>query len=531
MRLFLNITAPTIIAALLAASGTLITNSAFAQDLTQVDQAPPSEEQVVPVADEGEVEELGPDDDAVVVNEAPDSDGETPVGEAEPPADESGALVSVQVGPAEATDEEELMAEFRRFQDLMANESIDEADNVAKRVVELAIRTSGPRSVETAKALTNLGIVQHRTEQYEAAIQNFEGAIEIIEDNTDRLDAQLLNPLKGLGAAQLGNERPDQAVQTFQRAVHITHVNEGPHNIDQVEILESLAETNLLIGNTDDARDVHELIYNLNERYYRANMLDLVPSLMRRAKWQHRTGYYNDERATYRRVIRILEAKKGKNDLSLIEPLQELGRSYYFIDVTDTQNMTNMTGAYSGEIYFKRAVRIAEDNDEASWVQLADTKLALADYFMKQQSSPSARKIYREVWDILSVDEERLPHRERALERVNILNAGIVPEFAGDANRDDLISSDVELRQGKIALTYSVSMRGRVSNVELVENEPPDFPDMLRFAQREVRARVYRPRFVDGEPVDTGNQLFSHTYYYRVAELEALRAGRSSDGS
>ena len=31
-----------------------------------------------------------------------------------------------------------------------------------------------------------------------------------------------------------------------------------------------------------------------NELYYRTNMLDLVPSLMRRARWQHRTGYYND---------------------------------------------------------------------------------------------------------------------------------------------------------------------------------------------------------------------------------------------
>ena len=96
----------------------------------------------------------------------------------------------------------------------------------------------------------------------------------------------LINPLKGLGAAQLANGRPDQAVQTFGRAVHVTHVNEGPHNVDQIELLESLAETNLILGEVDQARDVHELIYNLNERHYRANMLDLVPSLMRRARWQ-----------------------------------------------------------------------------------------------------------------------------------------------------------------------------------------------------------------------------------------------------
>ena len=219
------------------------------------------------------------------------------------------------VGPAAAvSDEEELLAQFRRFQELMANDSIDEADSVAKRVVELAIRTSGPDSTDTAKALTNLAIVQQRTEQYDAAIQNYEGAVEIIEEKTDRLDAMLINPLKGLGATQLANGRPDQAILTFGRAVHITHVNAGPHNIDQVELLESLAETNLILGEVDQARNVHELIYNLNERHYRANMLDLIPSLERRARWQHRTGYYNDERATYRRIIRILEEKHGKED-------------------------------------------------------------------------------------------------------------------------------------------------------------------------------------------------------------------------
>ena len=71
-----------------------------------------------------------------------------------------------------------------------------------------------------------------------------------------------------------------------------------------------------------------------------------------------------------------------------------------------------------------------------------------------------------------------------------------------------------------------MSVRGRVSNVELVENEPTDFTDMVRLVQREVRSRQYRPRFVDGEPKDTGNQLHTHNFYYRVAELEARRAAR-----
>ncbi len=45
--------------------------------------------------------------------------------------------------------------------------------------------------------------MQHSTEQYDASQQNFESAIEIIEDNEDQLNDQLVNPLRGLGASQL----------------------------------------------------------------------------------------------------------------------------------------------------------------------------------------------------------------------------------------------------------------------------------------------------------------------------------------
>jgi tetratricopeptide (TPR) repeat protein len=129
--------------------------------------------------------------------------------------------------------------------------------------------------------------VQHRNKQFDAAQQNFESAIDIIEDIEDRLNHRLINPLKGLGAAQLEGGRPDLAMQTFGRAIHVTHVNEGPHNLDQIEILESLAETNVRLGNIEDAREMHDKIYLLHRRRYEDDQLALIPSLMRRAEWHH----------------------------------------------------------------------------------------------------------------------------------------------------------------------------------------------------------------------------------------------------
>ena len=254
-----------------------------------------------------------------------------------PVAEEDAALDSAAPsGPPrrrKADVRDELLDEFDNYKRLMSEGIYDEADTVAKRVVTLSIQLNGPRSTETAKALTNLGIVQHRNKQFDAAQQNFEAAIDIIEENEDRLNGRLINPLKGLGAAQLEGGRPDLAQQTFTRAIHITHVNKGPHNMDQIDILESLAEANVRLGEIEDAREMHDKIYLLHRRRYEDDQLALIPSLMRRAEWQHRAGYIVDEQATYRRAIRIIETSASKDDIRLIEPLTKLGESYFFTDL------------------------------------------------------------------------------------------------------------------------------------------------------------------------------------------------------
>ena len=195
----------------------------------------------------------------------------------------------------DATDEQRLQAAFTRYRKLINEGTLDEADTVAKQIVELAIKVYGPQSRETANALNNLGIVQHGNGQFDAAIQNFTSSVEIIEAVEDRLNAALVNPLKGLGAAQLSKGRPDQAKKTFTRAAHITQVNEGPHNLDQVEILESIAETYIRMGEAKEAREILDRIHIINVKHFEKNPLGLLPSLMSRAEWQHRAGYYTDD--------------------------------------------------------------------------------------------------------------------------------------------------------------------------------------------------------------------------------------------
>ena len=428
----------------------------------------------------------------------------------------------------EEDSEDTLVREFELFKQLMRDSVFDEADTVAKRVVELAISLKGPQSNEFAKALTNLGIVQFQTEQYNAAQQNFESAIEIIEDNEDRLNARLVNPLQGLGAAQLKGGRPDLATATFRRAVHVTHVNEGPHNLDQVELLESIAETYMQIGDIDAAKEAQDSIHALNIRKYNLNSVELIPSLMRRAVWQHRAGFIFDERTTYRRIIRIIEDNEDRDSLRLVEPLIMLGRSFFYFDTSGSQSYSD-SHMSSGEIYFRRAVRIATEHPDSNWQVIAQATLALGDYYMYDNNPQRARSAYRTAWDMLSEDDEKLDVRREQLEGVVPLRLQKLSQYIDKSDGEEAgLQNDDPLLQGNVTMIYEVSDRGRATAIKLVEAEPAEFTTMTNHANRELRRRIYRPRFAEGEAVTTPDQVLIHNYFYRQTDLDSVRAAAAA---
>ena len=461
-----------------------------------------------------------------------------------PPAQEILEEISLgeyhQVGPEEIDEEElariresvrrfeesqppapqdELKRYFSLYKDALANESYLEADALAKRVVEMTIGIFGLDSVDAAKALTNLGIAQHHNEDYEAAQLNYTAAIDIIERVEDRLSANLINPLKGLGAAQIASGRPDQAAETFERAVHISHVNEGPHNLMQVELLESLAETHAAAGDYKGIENIQTRIFNLEARDVRLDSLEIIPALERQARWQHRLQLFEKERYTWRKVIGILEDHHGKDDLSLISPLTELGRSYLYLGPVNMA-FHQPTSISSGEIYLKRALRIAEQNPEGDWETRSNAMLALGDFYILSGKPGRARKIYEDIWAMLSGDEERLENRRENLEQLVVLRDIRPPRYVGiDGEVRESLPGE-NYQTGTIVYDYSVTTRGFTTDIDLVEANPAGFADMERAVLTELRGMIHRPRLHEGSAVPTEDLHYTHKFYYRQSDLE-----------
>jgi tetratricopeptide (TPR) repeat protein len=418
----------------------------------------------------------------------------------------------------EERDTEELRRMFLLYRDALENQDYLEADTLAKRIVELSIKLNGLDSHDSAKALTNLGIAQHNNGDYTAALQNFSASIDIIERIDDRLSEALINPLRGLAATQAATGRADLAQESFQRAVHISHVNEGPHNKEQIQTLESIAELYISAGEYDDAVSVQETMYSIQARNIDPESIDILPALKSQAFWQHRMRMYHRERVSWRQVIAVLEEHYGKESLTLIPPLTSLGKSYLFITPAEFEFQPDSSVA-SGETYLRRANRIAESNPESNWQIVEQTQLALGDYYILSGRPNRASKIYEETWDLLSEDPERQGNRRDHLENLTVLQDTYPPKYYNGEQADDETVADENFETGTMSFSFSVTPTGHINQIKHLETHPPEAMDFTEVVARSLRHLVYRPRLEDRTMVRTPDVIYTHDFFYRPSDL------------
>jgi tetratricopeptide (TPR) repeat protein len=502
-------------------------NAAISEIVFPEDETVPAEPVGVPGSEDASVDasDVGVEGDGGNEDDSSDDDGS---GESSDVVDPDAAGLDEDIEDPEVQaerDREELLQSFEIYKSSIENGLYDEADAMAKRIIELSIRLYGINSHDSAKALTNLGTVQYHNEDYESAQLNYKAAIDIIERIEDRLHESLINPLKGLGAAQLGAGRPDLAKETFDRAVHVSHVNEGPHNLQQVEVLDALTETYLTVGEVDEALDVQEKVVNLQLRNIDPESEAAIPALEREAIWMHRMQHYNAERNSYRKIIRILEKTRGSDDMP--HPPDRPGQIVSFVEPYDPKYGT--TPASGGEVYLKRALRLEESAVGLGMCVAACSRSAF--YAVGPQTR--ATRAYTEVWDFLSANEERIPSRISNLESSVVLQ-DVSPTVYYNSARQDYAASPTppeNFERGTIEVGYAIDTSGQATNIRLIEARPAGLVEMENEVLREVRDLIHRPRLENGKIVPVDGMIYTHEFFYRPTDLIAPPAESELAGS
>ncbi len=403
------------------------------------------------------------------------------------------------------------------YLDAIADEMFDEADQIAKQMIEKSIQTYGIDSHESARAMINLAMAQHGQEDFESAVTNYETAIDIIERIENHLHKTLITPLKGLAEAQLSMNRADLSENSYNRAIHISHVNDGPHNLQQLENLQSLANVYASSNEPKRAADIEKRIYYLQSRNIDPDSLEMIPALETLAKSQRKAVQYEKERRTWRKIIRITQNHKGKESLDLIRPLTELGRSYLFVHFA-TMAYDDPPTTSKGDSYLKKAIRITEKNPDASWLQIVEAKMNLADYYILSDRANRSYNLYRTIWDLLSEDKLKLEYRAVSLEVPVILENISPPIYFEDSTISAQTETSPEYKEAFVSFNFNVTKRGLARNINRASFNPDGLDAMHKVIGSNIRHLVYRPKFENREPVIAQNVSYKHQFFYKQNE-------------
>lgn len=425
----------------------------------------------------------------------PNSTGSTVSDEANPdagPASGGEADVNSRLvweDPDEPMSRELAYLEFKAHMDA---EQLPQALESAELVVELTREEFGPDHPEMITPLNNLATVQELMGQYRASEASYQHSIEILETTEGIYDERLVRPLVGLGVVYNAAGQYSEGLLAFQRAQHVTHRRHGVYNLDQTEILDGQTQSFLGLDEFAEADRSQRLALVIGERKLGKQSVELVPALFKLAKWYQRTFQYANQRILYRRALDILETSEGPDDLSLVEPLRGIATSRFLEGIRRSE----------GEKALERALEIVRKNPEADSEQRVRALVDLGDWYITSSKADDGLVLYKEAWTLL---ENKAELRDTLFGRpVRLLYYSPVI-----SDTEPLSISD-DTGEKFIDLEFTVTRRGRVSNVKVIEG------NVRNIIQREVKFAVakarYRPRLENGVSVDTPVVKFRQSF-------------------
>ena len=389
-----------------------------------------------------------------------------------------------------------------RFLDLLDDELYEEALIAARQVVDLTAQEFGPDGEPMIVPLTNLATTQVEIGDLTAAEENYKIAIALVEKYHGLLSPRLINPLIGLGGVYNRLERYAPAVDTFSRALRVNHVEKGFTNPDQFPIRDGMTESYIGLDETDEANFHQETQLEINRRRFGSQSAETAGAYSKLGDWYTRSGQVEPALESYARADRIYRNEGSVVLHQRIASLEALAQLY--------QRLGQLGPSSS---VLRRALEIVNAEAELDLPLRARVLVDLGDLYTIFNKLDSAASRYLGAWDDLSSDDDYLDARDEYFDQpvrvagMRLANLSSTAE-AREAPRG-------QLRDGYVLLSYTVTPRGRVADIKIIESDPPDVMDE-RLVSLWQRSK-FRPRYVDGQAVAAENLLLRHDFTWAEA--------------
>ncbi len=434
-----------------------------------------------------------------------------------------------QPAPAAPLSAADAQAELRKRIDAR---DYEQAVVEARRLVEAA--SQHPESGEDLQvAYMNLAVAQYLAGDYVGAEASYQRVIEQVEASGRLTNPRLARAQAGLATTYYAGKRYDLAVQHFDRAVALSRRSEGLFNEAQLPLLEKYANALTEVGRFQDALKVQRYALRVVERKYGAASLRYASQLESLGRWYTQVREYESSRAVLRRAIELVEDAKGENAAELIGPLtalsdndrrQLLDPRAQDLTTADEQrraifqepmapvgvSLSSSTVASEGQRALERAVAIASGRPDPNPAQLAGLRAQLGDWYQSRQQFDKALPIYQQAWTTaVGQTLDGKPLTEQLFGRPVLLH--YVPPDSWD-RYFGRPAGEATVRNTAVEVT--VTAQGRVTGPKVVDDGGD--PKLGAHTARAAQSARYRPRFENGQPVETPGVRIDQPFYVLV---------------
>ena len=312
-------------------------------------------------------------------------------------------------------------------------------------------------------------------------------------------------------------------------------------------MLRQLAESLFKIGRTADAERHVTYLVQLGERVYGRRDPRQVPILCFVGAWRADTGDFISARAIYRHAIALVEQKLGPNDPAAVEPLRALAATYtqelYYSTLgirtqsrermpTDADGTSNDNKQINprylggeGEKALERALKILEAQPPSAHDTLVATLIQTGDWYQIKHAPEKALPYYRRAAALSATLAEQ--RRRRAAPATAATEPAplsfpvrIYYPAPTNAIRNSTLPAE-QVDERFVEVQFTVTNEGEVSNAKITgaNGTPRQAADALTA----IRAARFRPKFVNGEPVETTGMTNREVFRTRK---EAVDGGR-----
>ncbi len=349
----------------------------------------------------------------------------------------------------------------------------------------------------------------------------------------------LSEQLLGLGMVYQEQGLHQQAAAIFKRGVHIARINDGLNSPAQIPLLQRLIQSLVAAGDYDAADERQYYLFRVQAEVYGRQSPQMSLAMLERAEWERQAYNLSLGDTAFMRLLTMWELysaalrniarQEGKLSVSLLQPLEGLLQTQYLISTYSPEaqggfqsgaggdgnfveenrfSMIRVSNYKQGQSVLEAMREVYVYNEEENSPLPAETMVQLGDWHLWHQKREAALQAYTEAWEQLGALENGERLQQQYFGKPRLLPA--LPGASSEPTPPDVVT-------GYITVSFSVTGKGRVKNLEVLSNEAAiegaevEESDSVQLL-RSLKRTLYRPRLEAGLAVQTDDIQKRYAY-------------------